>query len=47
MLSDASENSVKQALAEEDRKVAVSNIPLHDTSPSVCISLGLLIEDLQ
>lgn len=44
MSTDATENTVRQALAEEENKLGATHVPLHETSSSVCISLGLMIE---
>lgn len=44
---DQTVNDVQLALEEADRKAARTNPPIHETSPTACLILGLLIEDMQ
>ena len=44
---DASEVNMLHTLKEEERLEARIKTPLHNTSASACVALGLLIEDTQ
>ena len=44
---DKSVNDVKTALEESDRKAAGTTPAIHETSPTACLMLGLLVEEMQ
>ncbi|MGH2313425.1 hypothetical protein, partial [Streptococcus uberis] len=44
---DKSVNDVKTALEEADRVAARTTPPIHETSATGCLMLGLLVEDMQ
>lgn len=44
---DASETKVLHDLKEIERREERTQTPLHETSASACVALGLLIEDTQ
>lgn len=40
-------SDVKNTLEEADRRAARTSVPIHETSATACLMLGLLIEDMQ
>ena len=44
---DKSVNDVKDTLEEAERQSARATPPIHETSATACLMLGLLIEDMQ
>lgn len=47
IFSDKSVNDVKTALEESDRQAARTTPAIHETSPTACLMLGLLVEEMQ